>query len=425
MADSIYEAVGWWITIGDVVSGGTNNTILFTDGYGNLADSVDLFWDDTLKIFNAGDTLAALNKTVFTVNDQNSLISNQTDGTFTIRNSTSGILFQTDETARTVKLGDVSSTGNDTLIAVDDINQIIRARTISWGTTFDLFSDAIWGTPWVGFNAFSGTGNVSFSANSTNWNLICNDIGSGNQQVLWVNATSVALSAFNGGTGASASLEASTTNSSIKFTQSFWPQDWLIVNATNLRIGNFSGGNDTLLTIDDANKRINRSINTSTKKAGLWWKIKEYYTSVGNSGTAETDLYTYTTEANLLGTNGDNIEWEYGGVFVSSATATRQVKLYFGWTVIFDTGALTLSLSSARKVDFNIVRVSNTVVRYMISLTTQGAALAAYTATGELTGLTLSSTNILKITGQASGVGAASNDIVAMVGTVIWQPTSI
>ncbi len=56
----------------------------------------------------------------------------------------------------------------------------------------------------------------------------------------------------------------------------------------------------------------------------------------------------------------------------------------------------------------------------MVSFTTEGAALAAYTAVGELTGLTLSGTNILKITGQAAGVGAASNDIVAKMGQVKW-----
>lgn len=144
----------------------------------------------------------------------------------------------------------------------------------------------------------------------------------------------------------------------------------------------------------------------------------DHYANAGNTTTAETDLYSDTISANQLGVNGDKLNLEYGGTFVSSATATRQVKLYFGGTVIFDTGALTLSLSSAWTMYATIIRVSGTVVRYSVSFTTEGAALAAYTAVGELTGLTLSGTNVLKTTGQAAGVGAATNDIVAKLGAV-------
>lgn len=150
--------------------------------------------------------------------------------------------------------------------------------------------------------------------------------------------------------------------------------------------------------------------------------IKDFYASVGNVGTGEDDLYTFTTIANTLGTNGDKIEAEYGGTFVNSATATREVKLYFAGTAIFDTGALTLSLSSAWTMFATVIRVSSTVVRYMVSFTTEGAALAAYTAVGELTGLTLSGTNIIKITGESAGVGAASNDVVAVMGSISFVP---
>ncbi len=148
------------------------------------------------------------------------------------------------------------------------------------------------------------------------------------------------------------------------------------------------------------------------------------FADVGNSGTSETDLVSNTTAAGQLGSNGAKLKAEYGGVFVSSGTATRQVKIYFGGTAIFDTGALTLSLSAAWTIYVTVIRVSATVVRYMISMTTEGAALAAYTATGELTGLTLANTNILKITGTAAGVGAASNDIVSKISNVFFEPAA-
>lgn len=147
-----------------------------------------------------------------------------------------------------------------------------------------------------------------------------------------------------------------------------------------------------------------------------------HHANAGNVTTGETDLYSDTIPANRLAANDETLEAEYGGVFVSSATATRDIKLYFGGTVFFDSGALTLSLSAAWTIYVSLIRVSATVVRYMVSMTTEGAALAAYTAVGEITGLTLSNTNILKITGQAAGVGAATNDIVAYMSKVVWQP---
>lgn len=146
-----------------------------------------------------------------------------------------------------------------------------------------------------------------------------------------------------------------------------------------------------------------------------------HFTDAPNSTTAETDLYSDSIAAGQLATNGDKLEGECGGVFVSSGTATREVRIYFGGTMIFDTGALTLSLSSAWTSYVTIIRVSASVVRYMVSFTTEGAALAAYTAVGEVAGLTLANAQVMKITGQAAGIGAASSDIVAKMGYVEYK----
>lgn len=179
---------------------------------------------------------------------------------------------------------------------------------------------------------------------------------------------------------------------------------------------------DGTLKLDFQNLSVNAG--NSSIKAKIGGTIFNHFTNAGNVTTGETDLYSDTTPASILGTNGDRLEAEYGGVFVSSGTATRQIRAYFAGTQIFDTGALTLSLSSAWTMFLMLTRVSSTVIRYMVSFTTQGAALAAYTSAGEVTGLTLSNSNILKITGQAAGVGAATNDIVAELSYVAWYPTS-
>lgn len=138
-----------------------------------------------------------------------------------------------------------------------------------------------------------------------------------------------------------------------------------------------------------------------------------HFADAGNTGTTETDLYSDTLAASQLAANGDRVDAEYGLTLVNSATATRQIRVYFAGTLIFDTGALTLSASSSVAVYVSVMRVNGTTVRYTVAANTTAASTAAYATVGEITGLTLSATNILKITGTAAGVGAATNDIVA------------
>lgn len=123
MADSIFEVPwgGGWVTIGDPITGGTANEILFGDGSGNVAQSSDLFWDDALKIFNVWDFGLSANKTYIALDDQNSKIDLQTKGTF--------------------KAGDVGAVGNGTLITLDDTTWYIAVgKTASWQTftTWDV-----------------------------------------------------------------------------------------------------------------------------------------------------------------------------------------------------------------------------------------------------------------------------------------------
>jgi hypothetical protein len=163
---------------------------------------------------------------------------------------------------------------------------------------------------------------------------------------------------------------------------------------------------------------------TSTSFAKVGGTIFDHSTDAGNGTTVETDLYSDSVPANTFGSDNDKVTAQYGGIFVSSATATRQIKVYFAGTVILDTGALSISTSSSWSINVYLHRVSSTVVRYTVALQTAGASTAVYNATGELTGLTLSNANTLKITGQAAGVGAATNDIVAKLATVRFDPAA-
>lgn len=150
--------------------------------------------------------------------------------------------------------------------------------------------------------------------------------------------------------------------------------------------------------------------------------------STHTDGTEDT-LYTDTTVANTLAINGDKITARYTVSLVGSATATRRIRLYFAGIVIFDSGSLTIGATAGTVVyDVQVIRATSTTCRAIVEMRSYGSATllgldaATYTAEATLTGLTLSGTNILKVTGVAAGTGAASGDITATMGTISVIP---
>lgn len=149
----------------------------------------------------------------------------------------------------------------------------------------------------------------------------------------------------------------------------------------------------------------------------------DHFVDAGNTTTSETDLYSDSIPASTLSVNGHKIEAKYGGTFVNS-TSTKQLRVYFGGTQVFDSGALTISGSSDWSVELLVIRVSSSVVRVTVRANTSGASTGSYAKTTEVTGLTLTNAQILKITGTAAGVGAATNDVVAKIGALEYRPAA-
>lgn len=152
-------------------------------------------------------------------------------------------------------------------------------------------------------------------------------------------------------------------------------------------------------------------------------ELQQFFTDAGNTGTSETDIFSYTIPASgtigNLSQNGQAIKIEYAGLTVSSATATRQLKLKFGGTTVFDSTALTTATGVNWVIRATCIRVSASVVRCYGTITWGTVAIAPFYT--EVTGLTLSSTNILVLTGQAASTGAATNDIVGKAGTITFK----
>ena len=158
--------------------------------------------------------------------------------------------------------------------------------------------------------------------------------------------------------------------------------------------------------------------NNSLVRYGVGGVIKDFISDVATTtSTAETDLYTFTTIANTLAVNGDKIDAEYGLQLTNTGGITKQVRAYFAGTLIFDSGALSISSSTDFCLDVLVVRDSSTSVRCISRPTTTGAATNAYAKVTKITGLTLSSTNIIKITGTV-GTGAVAGDITAITGMI-------
>ena len=143
-------------------------------------------------------------------------------------------------------------------------------------------------------------------------------------------------------------------------------------------------------------------------------------TNTGNATTAETTIFTVTVPANTCTANNDVIEASIGGSLIGHATATRTVKVKFGTAVLLNTGAFTVASNDVFRISVSIIRNSATS---LLSVTSFVAALSQYTAyqTATITDLWATATDLV-VTGQAGGVGAATDDIVGRIGYVEYKP---
>jgi hypothetical protein len=150
----------------------------------------------------------------------------------------------------------------------------------------------------------------------------------------------------------------------------------------------------------------------------------DYYTDAATSGTAETDLYSSTIPAGQLAANGDKIFFEYSGQVTVDAVTEAKGTISFGGTEIVDPDE---NYSLFAGTDFggafkgwiwrgSIIRVSSSVVRASFSINAYDGTFN-YSFYKEITGLTLSNTQVLKLVGQAPTAGT----VTARMGTVYYQ----
>lgn len=143
------------------------------------------------------------------------------------------------------------------------------------------------------------------------------------------------------------------------------------------------------------------------------------YTDRANAGTGETDLETYTTHARTLNSDGARIAASFSGFMLGHASNTRQIKVYFAGTAIFDSAANIWSANTDYDLDVKIIRSSSSTARCCVVFTPNKATpMVTHT---DVTGITFTNTNIIKVTGQSTG---ATNDIIGRTGLVEYIPVA-
>lgn len=177
-----------------------------------------------------------------------------------------------------------------------------------------------------------------------------------------------------------------------------------------------------VLLVNQNTVAVMAGLSTSFAKVG--GSIFSHFADAGTpASTTETDLYSDTTIANTLAVSGDTLEAKYALQFTSTGGATKQVRLYFAGTLIYDSTAISVLAASDLQIEVIIVRTGSSTAIATVKIIAPSALISVPIKITSLTGLNFATTNILKITGQ-SGAGAAANDVLAKIGLVYWKPSA-
>jgi hypothetical protein len=125
-------------------------------------------------------------------------------------------------------------------------------------------------------------------------------------------------------------------------------------------------------------------------------------TPVGNAAATETDAFLHNLTAGLLAANGDAWEFEAAGTFAATVSVDKRIRVYFGATIVFDSGNLAITSAETWRLTGTVVRTAAAAEKVAISLITSDGtiqAIGAYSTAAENTAvaqpvkLTINGTN--------------------------------
>lgn len=165
-----------------------------------------------------------------------------------------------------------------------------------------------------------------------------------------------------------------------------------VYDATEHLTGLSGGDSPALITDNGTNNVIPVRVN----------EVQVPSSGTGNVGAGEDDLFTYSLPASSLFRDEQSIEIIAWGTTANNAN-NKRLKLYFGATVLIDTGAVA-STNRDWQVRAVVTRRGGTVQYAITTGVFNNAAIVDFTAPAE----TLSGAVTIKCTGEAT----ADNDIV-------------
>lgn len=156
--------------------------------------------------------------------------------------------------------------------------------------------------------------------------------------------------------------------------------------------------------VDDASAAAQRAtLGITTAPTNLVTNLTQV---LSTATTSEEDLMTYTLPGGTLAATKDRVEIVAWGAF-GAAARTKEIKLYFGSTVLFDTAAVLLASSDwqIRATVYRTGAATQIAVAAFDGDTTLVTTTSLRTAPGE----TLSGDVVIKITSTV-GAGATAGD---------------
>lgn len=139
-------------------------------------------------------------------------------------------------------------------------------------------------------------------------------------------------------------------------------------------------------------------------------------TDVGNVGPGEDDLHSFTLPANIFVNIGnDYLHCIFAGTTAANGN-NKQIKFKFAGTTFFDTGVVTWNAKNWI-YHVHIIMYDTDKLMFIGTFDVEGDIFHNATR-AQLTGLTLTGTNVLKATGEAT----SDNDVVQSV-TIIRKGT--
>lgn len=140
-------------------------------------------------------------------------------------------------------------------------------------------------------------------------------------------------------------------------------------------------------------------------------------TTTGNVGAGDDTLQSYSVPANTLATNKDTLVGTCSGSFAATIN-NKRLRVKFGSTTIFDSGALAITSATDWTLEFEIIRTGSATQKCNTRLNTSSATLSAY-CDYSTAAETLSGAVTLLVTGEAT----ADNDIVKETFKLRWEPS--